>query len=318
MLLRHVLRAARQKLFPEAIVRPILDFVVEVALHIVAAEHRTALRGERKTAAVIAIADVGIGRRFRHDAEPAERITLVVGLEHVGRDRGAADAVIAVAAGDIVAVDAHACAVFLVGHERPRRCQVVQLHVGGLVDDNAAGFVAGGKQIFGDGGLAVGHHRLAGIFPRVDQKARPVFPGDPRAVVQMPLAVHALAEPDLAQERDGAGLEHAGANPLQHVGAGLPLQHDRFDAVAIENVREQQTGGAGADDDDLGAHDALISCSYPPPCKRGRGTLRQRRGGGGAGRNETLATKAKRRESDGPLHHASHCPPPPLSRGRKE
>jgi hypothetical protein len=35
---------------------------------------------------------------------------------------------------------------------------------------------------------------------------------------------------------------------------------------------------------------------FPPPCKRGRGTaLREQRGGGGAGRDETLATKVKRR-----------------------
>ena len=67
-------------------------------------------------------------------------------------------------------------------------------------------------------------------------------------------AVHALAEADFAQQRDGAGLQHAGANPLQHVGAGLPLQHDAVDAVAIENMREQQAGGPAADDGDLCTH----------------------------------------------------------------
>jgi hypothetical protein len=38
-------------------------------------------------------------------------------------------------------------------------------------------------------------------------------------------------------------------------------------------------------------------------------------GGRGAGRDETLSTKAKRRVRR-PLHHASRGPPPPLSRGR--
>ncbi len=134
----------------------------------------------------------------------------------------------------------------------------MQRHVVGLVDHLAAGGIAGGEQVFGDGGLAIGHHRLAGVFFGVDQEARPALPGDPRAVVRRPFAVHARAEADLAQKRDGAGLEHAGANPLQHVGAGLPLQHDAIDAVAVENMGEQQSGRATADNGDLRAHDGLI------------------------------------------------------------
>src|SRR4029077_8032990 len=103
---RHVFGTARLELFPEAVVRPVFEPGVEVALDVVAAEHRIALRGERKTAAVIAIANFRIGRRLRHDAEPAERIALLVGLGQGSRDRGAADAMRAVAAGDVVAVDA--------------------------------------------------------------------------------------------------------------------------------------------------------------------------------------------------------------------
>ena len=52
----------------------------------------------------------------------------------------------------------------------------------------------------------------------------------------MPLAIHAGAQSDLAQKRDSAGLQHAGTNTLQHVGAALPLQHDAVDAVSIENM----------------------------------------------------------------------------------
>ena len=66
--------------------------------------------------------------------------------------------------------------------------------------------------------------------------------------MRMPFAVHARAQADLAQQRDGAGFEHAGANPLQHMGAGLPLQHDAVDAVAVENMGKQQSGRAAADD----------------------------------------------------------------------
>ncbi len=71
-------------------------------------------------------------------------------------------------------------------------------------------------------------------------------------------AVHALAEPDFAQQRDGAGLQHAGANPFQHVRAGLALQHDAVDAVAVENMGEQQAGRPAADDGDLCSHQPAI------------------------------------------------------------
>ena len=78
----HLPRTARLNLLPEPIVRPILEPGVEVALDVVAAQHRIAHRGQRKTAAVVAIANLGIRRRLRHDAKPAERIALLVGLEH--------------------------------------------------------------------------------------------------------------------------------------------------------------------------------------------------------------------------------------------
>ena len=69
----------------------------------------------------------------------------------------------------------------------------------------------------------------------------------------MALAVHARAQPDLAQEVDGPGFQHAGANPRQHMGAALALQDDAVDAVATENMGEQQAGRAAADDRHLGS-----------------------------------------------------------------
>ena len=58
--------------------------------------------------------------------------------------------------------------------------------------------------------------------------------------MRMAFAVHARAEPDLAQQLDGARLQHAGADAPEHVGAALPLQHDAVDAVAMEDVRQEQ------------------------------------------------------------------------------
>ena len=64
----------------------------------------------------------------------------------------------------------------------------------------------------------------------------------------MALTVHAGAEPDLAQQRDRARFQHAGANPLEHILPGLPLQDDAVDAVLVQDMRQQQPCRAAADD----------------------------------------------------------------------
>ena len=66
----------------------------------------------------------------------------------------------------------------------------------------------------------------------------------------------------------------------------------------------------------LGAIVLVRRVSLPRPAKAGRGD-RPKGGGRGAGLAEFLSTKVKRRV-ERPLHHASHGPPPPLSRGRKK
>ena len=129
----------------------------------------------------------------------------------------------------------------------------MQLDIVGFVDDLSAGRVARRIEVLGDRGLAVGHHALAGEFLGVDEEPRPVFPGDGRTVMGMAFAIHARAEPDLAQQRDGAGLEHAGADALQHMGAALPFQDDAVDAVAMEHMGQEQAGRAAADDRHLGS-----------------------------------------------------------------
>ena len=98
--------------------------------------------------------------------------------------------------------------------------------------------------------------------------------------MRMAFAVHALAEPDLAQQRDSAGLEHAGANAPEHMGAALPFQHDAVNAVAMKDVRQQQPGRAAADDRHLGAcrrgHVALEPECEPGGSERPGGRIGKR------------------------------------------
>src|SRR5208282_4647433 len=138
---------------------------------------------------MIAITKVWVRRGLRHDAEPAERIALLVGPQYRGRDRWSAHAVIAVAAGDVIAVDPSARSFFLIGHIGSARREFMQSHVISLIDDLSAGCIARRTKVFGDCGLAIGHHGLAGEFLGVDEEPWPSLPGNRRTVMGMPLAI---------------------------------------------------------------------------------------------------------------------------------
>jgi len=66
------------------------------------------------------------------------------------------------------------------------------------------------------------------------------------------LGVHPGAETDRAEQFDRAGLEQPGPLPRLTVGPAAILHHDRVDAAQGEQVGQQQAGGAGSDDADLG------------------------------------------------------------------
>ena len=55
------------------------------------------------------------------------------------------------------------------------------------------------------------------------------------------------------QQGDSTGLQDAGANAIEDMGAALPFQHNTVDAIAVKNMRQQQTGGAAANNRNLGA-----------------------------------------------------------------
>ena len=70
----------------------------------------------------------------------------------------------------------------------------------------------------------------------------------PVSVWIVALGVHPRAEPVGAQQLDRAPLEHAGADPRQHVLAALTLDHDAVDPGVVEHDRQQRTGRTGSDD----------------------------------------------------------------------
>ncbi len=86
----------------------------------------------------------------------------------------------------------------------------------------------------------------------MDQLA--VAEADVDRLVDHAFAPQPLVQAELAHQIDGALLQHAGAHAVFHIGAAARFQHDAVDALAIEQMREEQARGARADDDDLRVH----------------------------------------------------------------
>jgi hypothetical protein len=74
------------------------------------------------------------------------------------------------------------------------------------------------------------------------------------AAVLEALAAEAIADAEFVHELDGVVFEEAGADALFNVLARAEFEDDSFDAEALEEEREEEAGGSGTDDGDLGAH----------------------------------------------------------------
>ena len=86
----------------------------------------------------------------------------------------------------------------------------------------------------------------------VDQLA--VAEADVDRLVDHAFAAQPLIEPKLGHQVDGALLQHAGAHAVFHIGAAARFEHDAVDALAIEQMREEEARGPRADDSDLRVH----------------------------------------------------------------
>ncbi len=81
------------------------------------------------------------------------------------------------------------------------------------------------------------------------------------AGIEGAFAHHALAQAQRIHQIDEPLLQHAGADHAFDVAAAVMLEDHRFDAEPVQEVREEQAGGAGADDADLRAHGWQLSLS---------------------------------------------------------
>ena len=224
-----VVRQAPPQLVPESVVAPVLGVGRRAGTGGSSATARVrAHRAQRKAALVVDVDEfVGDRRRVRQQAQPAERVDLLVDRQRPLGHAGAADAVIAVAAGDEVAGKLARHAVLAPGQRGCGAVEVVQRDVRGLVDGAQSCRRARFHQVARDLGLAVDHHPLAAGQPGEVDAVAVAVKGNVEAVVQQPLGVHARADAGLVEQVRRRLLEHAGADARKHVLAALRARRSR-------------------------------------------------------------------------------------------
>ena len=175
---------------------------------------------------------------------------------------------IAVAAGDEIAAKLVYAFVMLEADARLRRVEVVEGDVAHVEYDRSAGSEPRMNQILDHFILCVQHDRAAiGQFRQrnpMTASAKPKL--DP--VMRSALEQHALADAGLDQQIDRALLQHAGSQRRLDFNAAPRLEHDRFDAGKMQEMREQQSGRPRTDDGDMragrrGVRFRLTSCAIP-------------------------------------------------------
>ena len=177
----------------------------------------------------------------------------------------------AVGADDVVAVDSDDVVACAVGDEGRVEIHVVRRHVLGVVDDLAAHPVARRVEVASHLGLAVDHDGAAAGMLREVDPVEPAVVSDEEAVMNLAFPVHPLAAVGLAHEVREAVLEDTRPDAPEHVLAALAFEHDRVDALEMQQLRQQEPRGPAADDADLHAHGVPLLrgraryCAVSPP-----------------------------------------------------
>jgi hypothetical protein len=107
--------------------------------------------------------------------------------------------------------------------------------------------------------LGVNRHGPAtGGLEQVDPVQLPAE-GEVDPVVDEPVAAQPVTHAGLGHQVHGALFQHPGLDGLLDVVAGAQVDHHGLDPAQVQQVRQHQPGGPGADDSDLYAHDKLLS-----------------------------------------------------------
>ena len=191
-------------------------------------------------------------RGVGEDAQPAEGVDPLEHLQRFSRDRLARHTVEPITAGDVVALQAKRFALMLERQPGSITFKIMGLHVARFIQGGGASGGAGGHQVAGDFGLAVDHHRLAAGQRLEVDVGQLTVQRQLEAIMHQAFGIHALAHARLAQQVDHALFQHPGADTALYVVGTLALQDQGLDTGVVQQLAEQESGGTGADNGDLG------------------------------------------------------------------
>src|SRR5258707_1004543 len=186
-------------------------------------------------------------RNVGQNPEPTKRVDALEALHGLCRDASPADAVISVAAGDEIAGQFMRAPAVRVAYGGLRAVEAFDAHIVRLEYQSSACRDAGLHEILGDFGLTINGDAVAGQALQVDAKR---FPGEPESepVVDQALAQHPLADVRLHEQVHRPLLQDAGADAAGDILATLAFEDDAVDAVLVQQLRQQKSRWAGADD----------------------------------------------------------------------
>ena len=132
---------------------------------------------------------------------------------------------------------------------------VVERDLARVPDDVESGGGSGGDEVAGDLGLAVGGDVLAGRPGDVDRDD--VAVADQRQpVVEQPLRLQPRVEAEAREQVGECRFEDAGADARLDPRLARAFDDDAGDLGLPQRMAEEQPGGPGTDDGDLGFHPA--------------------------------------------------------------
>ena len=178
--------------------------------------------------------------RIGEQPEPAERVDLLIGRDGRIRHGLAADAVIAVAAGDEVAVDPLRDTVLHIGDVGRRAVEIMDGDIRRLVDGLASRGVANITEIPCHFGLAVGGHDLAIRMLREADRNSLVIEREMHGMMLDAFPGKPVTGAGAVDQVDRRLFKDSGSDTCQNIFLGLALEYDIVDPGKVEKPPEKQ------------------------------------------------------------------------------
>ena len=257
------------QLGPDAIIRPILDVGVVVALKVEPGHSRRTHAEQRETSVAVHVHQLVLrGRRVGQNPKPRERIHAFIRRQHAGRHRRSADPVEAVATRNKVAGQRVRCALAIELNARMIARKTMQGNSIDLEQDWNLLLLCSSDEILHNLMLPIDHHGLADQLLEVEMLPF-VAKAKLDASMSKPFAMHPFAESEPVDQIDRTLLQHTGPDAGFAVIAAAGFEDDALNPRSVQQVSQRQPRRTGSDNANLcPANHGQEPSSHDPLAKR--------------------------------------------------